>query len=130
MEQSASFRASTSLTPSPVMATVWPARFSAFTRRRFWSGVTRPKTTVSAAAASISSSVTRVRASTQRSAPGIPARLATSDTVMGLSPEITRTETPCRSKKAKVSGASGRILLASRISATGIFSAVNVSSVS
>ena len=42
--QSASFRASTSLTPSPVMATVWPAFCSAFTSLRFWSGVTRPNT--------------------------------------------------------------------------------------
>ena len=43
-EQSASRRARTSLTPSPVMATVRPRRWSAFTRSRFYWGVTRPKT--------------------------------------------------------------------------------------
>ena len=36
----------------------------------------------------------------------MPACLATSDTVEGLSPEITRTETPCSLKYRKVSAAS------------------------
>ena len=44
MPQSASFRARTSLTPSPVMATVWPALCRARTILRFWFGTTRPKT--------------------------------------------------------------------------------------
>ena len=44
MPQSASFRARTSLTPSPVMATVWPALCRARTILRFWLGTTRPKT--------------------------------------------------------------------------------------
>ena len=35
MAQSHTFSAGTSLTPSPIMATVWPAAFSASTRRRF-----------------------------------------------------------------------------------------------
>ena len=43
-EQSASFSARTSFTPSPVMATVWPRALSATTRSRFCWGVTRPKT--------------------------------------------------------------------------------------
>ena len=43
-EQSASLSASTSLTPSPVMATVWSRRLSACTSSRFCCGVTRPKT--------------------------------------------------------------------------------------
>ena len=42
--QSASFRASTSLTPSPVIATVCPFFFKACTMDFFCSGVTRPKT--------------------------------------------------------------------------------------
>ena len=50
MPQSASFRASTSLTPSPVIATVWPAFFISRISRRFCSGVTRPKTVHSRAA--------------------------------------------------------------------------------
>ena len=51
MPQSASFSASTSLTPSPVIATVWPCFCRAFTSFRFCPGVTRPKTVYSAAAA-------------------------------------------------------------------------------
>ena len=98
MPQSASFRASTSLTPSPVMATVWPWPFNASTSRRFISGVTRPKTTQSRAAFSTASSVSRAEASTHRSAPSIPARWATAATVTGLSPEMTRMETPCSAK--------------------------------
>ena len=43
-EQSASLSASTSLTPSPVMATVCSRRLSACTSSRFCCGVTRPKT--------------------------------------------------------------------------------------
>ena len=63
-EQSASLRARTSFTPSPVMATVWPAALSARTKRRFWSGVTRPKTVYRSTASAMSSSVSSVRAST------------------------------------------------------------------
>ena len=61
---------------------------------------------------------------------GIPARRATSETVSGLSPEITRTETPSRANHANVSGASARILLESNMSEMGRRSAVSASSVS
>ena len=43
-EQSASLSASTSFTPSPVMATVRPRRWRACTSSRFCCGVTRPNT--------------------------------------------------------------------------------------
>ena len=43
-EQSASFMARMSLTPSPVIATVWPAFCMACTSFCFCAGVTRPKT--------------------------------------------------------------------------------------
>ena len=43
-EQSASFMARMSLTPSPVIATVWPAFCIACTSFCFCAGVTRPKT--------------------------------------------------------------------------------------
>ena len=43
-EQSASLSASTSFTPSPVMATVCPRRWRACTSSRFCCGVTRPNT--------------------------------------------------------------------------------------
>ena len=54
MEQSASFKASTSLTPSPVMATVWPWLWRARTIFRFWLGSTRPKTVYSRTALAMS----------------------------------------------------------------------------
>ena len=43
-EQSASFMARMSFTPSPVIATVWPAFCMACTSFCFCAGVTRPKT--------------------------------------------------------------------------------------
>ena len=66
MLQSASFSASRSFTPSPVMATVCFCRWNACISCRFCCGVTLPKTVYCCAAASISdSSMTRI--STQRS---------------------------------------------------------------
>ncbi len=50
MPRSASLIAIASLTPSPVIATVWPSRCSRCTIARFWSGVTRPKMLCSARA--------------------------------------------------------------------------------
>ena len=97
-EQSASFRASTSFTPSPVMATTWPASRSVRTRRRFMCGVTRPNTRHSATAAATSASVSRVEASTHFSAPGTPTAAAMLDAVRGSSPEMTRMSTPCSRK--------------------------------
>ena len=52
--QSASFNASTSFTPSPVMATVWPWLWRARTIFRFWLGTTRPNTVYSRTAAAMS----------------------------------------------------------------------------
>ena len=96
--QSASFMARMSLTPSPVMATVWPDFCRACTRSCFCFGVTRPKTVYWQAAALRASSEARVPASTNFSASSMPARLATSETVSGLSPEMTLTLTPCSLK--------------------------------
>ena len=94
MEQSACFMASRSLTPSPVMATVCPWFCSAATRRRFFSGVTRPKTVFSDTAREKSSSVSSAEVSIHRSAPGMPARAAIRLAVWGLSPDMTFTVTP------------------------------------
>ena len=63
-EQSASRRASTSFTPSPVIATVRPSAWSAFTSSRFCCGVTRPNTRYVLAASTSFSPVSRVEAST------------------------------------------------------------------
>ena len=90
MPRSASFRASVSLTPSPVMATTSPRLWAALTSDRLTSGVTRPNTAIgAAAAASCSASSGSVRASIHRSAAGTPQRAAIAATVRGLSPEIT-----------------------------------------
>ena len=58
----------------------------------------------------------------------MPARLATSETAMALSPDMTLTATPWLAKYWKVSGASARILFESSISASGMSSAVGRSS--
>ena len=73
MLQSAWRRASRSLTPSPVMATVRPAFCRAWTSCFFWAGETRPKTAYSLAARSTSASVVRLLMSMYRSAWGKPA---------------------------------------------------------
>lgn len=96
---SASLRASTSLTPSPVIATVCPRAWRAPTSSRFCCGVTRPKTDVrSAVSASSSGSAGSVRASTGCSAPGRPRLAATAPTETAASPEITFARTCWLSK--------------------------------
>ena len=107
--QSASFSASTSLTPSPVIATVCFFFCRACTICFFCWGDTRPNTAYRSTASSMSSWVCRVVASTYRSASGSSTRLAMVDTVMGLSPEMTLRVTPCSAKYRRVSLASGRI---------------------
>ncbi len=87
---SASFSARTSLTPSPVIATVWPRRWSAPTMSRFCRGVTRPKTVVRSSASAIGPrSAGSSRASSGWSAPGRPSLAATAPTATALSPEMT-----------------------------------------
>ena len=62
-EQSASFRARTSFTPSPVIATVCFFFLSDLTSNSFWSGVTLPNIVYLSAASMTSSSVVRVERS-------------------------------------------------------------------
>ena len=117
---SESLRASTSLTPSPVMATVRPRDWRAWTMARFWWGVTRPNTEArSTSSASASGSAGSSRASVPRPAQAIPTRSATAATVAGWSPEITFSSTPCSRKKAKISAASSRTVSASSTRPTG-----------
>ena len=115
IEQSDSFIARISLTPSPVMATVCPAFFNALTRMAFCSGVTRPNTLyfVALAASLIPSRLTYL------SAPSTPARFATSETVTGLSPDITLTLTSFFLNQSIVFIASRRILSLSVTMANG-----------
>ncbi len=97
--RSASLRASTSLTPSPVMATVCPRACNARTIACFCCGPTRPKTpVVSIMSASSSGSSGSSRASRADSALAIPTRAATAPTVRGSSPDTTLTVTSCEAK--------------------------------
>ena len=57
MPMSAFFSAGASLTPSPVMATIWPWRFSRSTSRTLCSGVTRAITPTSPISSSACSSL-------------------------------------------------------------------------
>ena len=92
--QSAALSANVSFTPSPVIATVWPAFCKAKTNCFFCSGLTLPNTLSLASAISTSASVFSVLASTKRSAPSTPTFSAMPETVRGSSPLITRTRTP------------------------------------
>ncbi len=95
MPMSESFRASTSLTPSPVMATTCPRFCRAATIFRFWCGLIRPNTVCdSRASANSCGSSGRLPPSIARSAPDMPARRAIADTVAGWSPEMTLACTP------------------------------------
>ncbi len=96
---SASLRASTSLTPSPVMATVWPWDCRAPTMSRFCCGDTRPKTELASRTFAIPAcSAGSPRASTVFSAPGSPSLPATAPTETALSPEMTFALTSWSSK--------------------------------
>ena len=124
MPMSASLRASTSFTPSPVIATVRPRDCRALTMACFWWGVTRPNTAGPElprvrASASASSPSGRVRASMPSSAPGIPARRATAATVAGWSPEMTFRSRPCSTNHARISGASAFTVSSSRSKHSG-----------
>ena len=110
---SASLSASTSLTPSPVMATVWPWRCRAWTIARFWCGCTRPNTDGARQHVGRARRGPRgsSRASTGSSAPGMPTPRAMAPTVIGLSPEITFTATPCSREVGDGGGGVGADLL-------------------
>ena len=54
--RSARVSASTSLMPSPVIATVWPRDWSAVTKICFWRGLTRPNTELPSSASATAAS--------------------------------------------------------------------------
>jgi len=90
------FIAGTSLTPSPIMATYEPFCRSASIRRRLSSGVSRANTVVAEArTASCSASSGRSDPCTAPLPARMPTRSATAVTVVGESPDITFTSTPC-----------------------------------
>ena len=110
---SASLSASASLTPSPVIATTWPATCSAPTIARFWCGVTRPNTEcVSSTSASASRSSGSSRASTASLGAGQPdATRRPPPTVAGCRPRSPSASTPWSRKYAQRVGRVGPDLL-------------------
>ena len=98
---SASFSASASFTPSPVIATTWPFDCNAATIARFCCGVTRPNTECCSSASAMLVDVLGELAGVVTLTVGVreaDALPATAPTVRGLSPEITLSVTPCSSK--------------------------------
>ena len=124
--QSASFSARISFTPSPVIATVFPCDFIERTKIAFCSGETLPKTVYLLATFSTSASFSP-SSEMNLSAFAIPARFATSETVTGLSPEITFTLTSFSLNHLMVSTASSRTLSAIEIIAIGFNTAGSLS---
>jgi hypothetical protein len=77
MPMSAFFTAGASLTPSPVMATMWPFFLSTSTRRTLCSGVTRAITPMPSIAARACSSLIAPNSAPVMTLPSMPSWLAT-----------------------------------------------------
>ena len=131
MEQSASLSASTSFTPSPVMATVCPCFLSARTSRRFI--VRRHAAEYDAFARRLFDLLVgleraRVHCPVRVRDPRAAGDLGNRERV--VAGDHACTATPSRANHANVPGASARILLESSMSEMGSRSAVSASSVS
>ena len=72
MPMSAFFTAGASLTPSPVMATIWPCFLRTSTRRTLCSGLTRAITPMSSTLASACSSVMAANSAPVSTVPSMP----------------------------------------------------------
>ena len=81
MPMSAFFTAGASLTPSPVIATIWPCFLSTSTRRTLCSGVTRAITPMPSTLASASSSLMAPNSAPVSTVPSMPSWPATSAAV-------------------------------------------------
>ena len=129
MEQSASFSAKVSFTPSPVIATTLPSFFSDFTKISFCSGLTRPKT-VNIFAYCSTCWLETPSSETKLSAPKTPTLCAILLTVTGLSPEIILTCTLFCLNHSIVSKASSLMWSRMEISISGsqFFGACSLSS--
>ena len=108
-EQSASRKARISLTPSPVIPTVFPCFFNAFYKQSLLLRRYTAEDGVTLHGFEDGSLADQLPCVHVFSAPAIPASIATLDTVTGLSPEITLISTPFSAKYSKVSFADFRI---------------------
>jgi hypothetical protein len=107
---SARFSAGASLTPSPVIATTWPAACSACTRRSLCSGLARANTSVSSATfRSCSSSRFSISVPLKAALPGpMPSRSPIACAVSTWSPVIILTRMPAPAQVATAVNASSR----------------------
>ena len=105
---SAFLRAGASLTPSPVMATMWPAFFKISTSRTLCSGVTRAMTPISPIWRSASSSLKAAKSAPVIARPVIPSFPAMAAAVTAWSPVIMRIWMPAERALAIEALASGR----------------------
>jgi hypothetical protein len=96
MPMSALFSAGASFTPSPVIATMCPFRFSDSTSRTLSSGATRAITPMSSMALSSWSSDIALNSAPVIAFPGMPSSLAIAAAVTAWSPVIIRTCMPAR----------------------------------
>src|SRR4029453_14744699 len=91
---SAALRAGASFTPSPVMATTFPARLSSRTRRSLSSGATRATTPISGSCSSSCSSGMAANSAPVMARPSMPSSPAMAAAVAAWSPVIIRTRMP------------------------------------
>ena len=107
---SARFSAGASLTPSPVIATIWPSPCSASTMRTFCSGATRANTLTSLILRASSSSLMDDSSCPVIDPPGegMPISLAIASAVNRWSPVIMMTLMPAVRHRATASAASFR----------------------
>ena len=108
MPMSARLSAGASFTPSPVIATMCPFRFSVSTSRTLSSGVTRAMTPISSICASSSSSLMAANSAPVMARPVMPRFFAIAAAVTAWSPVIMRTWIPAECAIAIASFAVGR----------------------
>ena len=123
MARRASFRAGTSLTPSPSIPTYSPSSASTRMTRCLPSGEIRPIAGAPRTAASSSASSSGRSRPSSAASPVMPTSWAIAPTVAGASPDTTFSATSSRWKKATVLSASGRRFSASTTIPSGIRSA-------
>ena len=107
------------MTPSPVIATVCPLRWSASIICLFWAGVTRPNTLFASITSSRCSGSSGSERASKPSVISRPTLRAMAATVRGSSPEMIFNPTPSARKKLRVSRASERGCSRKVRSATG-----------
>ena len=108
MPMSAAAMAGASFTPSPVIATTLPLRFSTSTSLTLCSGATRAITPIPSTDASASASLIAANSAPVTARPSMPSSSAIAAAVTAWSPVIIRTRMPARFASAIAATASAR----------------------